>query len=140
MRFYTSSEIYEEAQESGYKFEYEKEHAEVIYDYLRDFCLNGEIRSHRHFKLIVALPDSDNVACVFSRIRERPIKTFIYMGKPDVIGGYSMSGKKLDPAIIRNITLTDYWGPIKQMFEEYNLLVLYDTFDPNNRTQEAIEI
>jgi hypothetical protein len=134
MRFYTAESIFKEAQQNGYALENEKGHAQVIYNYLSEFCLNEEIKSHyRHLKINVVLPDTDDVSCVFYKENSKALHTMIYMGKPEVVSGYSHSGQKLDKSIIRNISLTDFWGAIKDMFNEYQILVVYDILPPKQR-------
>jgi hypothetical protein len=132
MKFFASKSVYNEAGLNGHWLEHEMEHAEVIYEYVRDFCLNEQIRDYNSMpaKITVLLPDSDNVKCIFEKIHhDSSMSTLILMGKPDIIDAYSISGKKLDKSIVRNISLTDYSAPIKEMFREYKIDVRFTEID-----------
>lgn len=142
MKFYAEREAYDYAKKNGHSLEEEKQHAEVIYEYVREFCLNEQIRDYGGIpaKITVLLPDSDTVTCKFTkRHYDASIGTILYIGKPDIIDAYSISGKKLDKSIVRNISGTNYVAPIKEMFGEYEITAQFDEFRPEKHPQ-LIEI
>lgn len=132
MRFFATKICFEHAKLNGHEFEHEKEHAEVIYNYIREFCLDEGIKAYeRHCKVNVLLVDPDDIFCLFRTPRfQATITTEIFIGKPTIIDCKTSSGKKCDPSFVRNISLSDYWVDIRDMFTEYKIMVLREAYNP----------